>query len=168
MKRLLPALAAAVLLLASACQASEPSSSGGSRQSGGSGGSSASLAVSSKESSPASSSSASSGKEEKEAFKTITAKEAKAMLDEGGVTLVDVRTQEEYDEAHIPGALLVPNETIGNEPPKLLPDKSARLLVYCRSGVRSRQASEKLASLGYEQVHNMGGIIDWPYETTAG
>ena len=80
------------------------------------------------------------------------------------VTVVDVRREEEYKTGHIPEAVLLTNETIGNEPPALLPDKNAVILVYCRSGVRSRQASEKLIKLGYKKVFDMGGIKDWPYD----
>lgn len=90
------------------------------------------------------------------------------MLDEGGVTVVDVRTAEEYAEQHIPGAVLVPNESIGDEPPAKLPDQDAVLLVHCRTGVRSKQASDKLIKLGYTQVYDFGGIVDWPYETESG
>ncbi len=99
------------------------------------------------------------------AYQTITAEEAKAMMDAGGVTVVDVRTQAEYDGGHIPGAVLVPVESIGSEPPAALPDTAATLLVYCRSGRRSAIAAEKLAGLGYTNVYDFGGINDWPYET---
>lgn len=98
----------------------------------------------------------------------ITAEEGKKMLDAGGVTLVDVRTAEEYAEKHIEGALLVPNEEIGDTMPALLPDQNATILVYCRSGRRSAEAAAKLAKLGYTKLYDMGGIKDWPYETVAG
>lgn len=97
-------------------------------------------------------------------YQKIPAAEAKSMIDKGGVTVVDVRHEDEYKAGHIPGAILVPNETIGNEPPELLSDKNAVILVYCRSGVRSRQASEKLVKLGYKKVFDIGGIKDWPYD----
>ncbi|QNM05321.1 rhodanese-like domain-containing protein [Qiania dongpingensis] len=103
-----------------------------------------------------------------EAYHKITAEEAKKMLDEGGVTVVDVRTAEEYAEKHIPDAVLVPVESIGTEPPELLPDKDAVLLIHCRTGVRSKQASDKLVKLGYTQIYDFGGIVDWPYETIGG
>ena len=83
----------------------------------------------------------------------------------GGVTVVDVRTKAEYDDGHIANAVLVPNETISDTPPPELPDKTATLLIYCRSGRRSRDAAEKLLALGYENVYDFGGINDWPYET---
>ena len=90
------------------------------------------------------------------------------MMDDGGATVVDDRTEAEYREKHIPGAVLVPNETIRAEAPEELPNKETVLLVYCRSGVRSKAAAEKLISLGYQNVYDFGGIIDWPYETVAG
>lgn len=100
----------------------------------------------------------------KATYQTISAKEAKKIMDSGEpYVLVDVRTQAEYDEKHIEGAILIPNETIGNQPVELLPDKKATTLVYCRSGNRSKQAAEKLAALGYTNVLDFGGIIDWPY-----
>jgi len=100
-------------------------------------------------------------------FTTISAEEAKKMIDAGNVTIVDVRTIMEYREQHIPGSVLVPNESIGTEAPAELPDKDAVLLVHCRSGVRSKEACTKLAALGYTQVYDFGGIIDWPYETVS-
>ena len=101
---------------------------------------------------------------QKNAFTTISAQEAKARMDKGGVIIVDVRTQAEYDSGHIPGAILLPNETIGSSRPAQLPDLNAEILVYCRSGARSRAASQKLAALGYTAVYDFGGILSWPYE----
>lgn len=101
----------------------------------------------------------------KEAYHKIDAKEAKKMMDEGKVTIVDVRTKDEFDEAHIPDAVNVPNEEIGSEQPKEFPDKDDVLIVYCRTGVRSKQASDKLVEMGYENVYDMGGIVDWTYGT---
>lgn len=98
----------------------------------------------------------------------IDAEKAKAMMDAGGVTVVDVRTAEEYAEGHVPGALLVPLESIGGQAPAALPDQKATLLVYCRSGRRSAQAAAKLAELGYGHVYDFGGILDWPYDTETG
>lgn len=99
------------------------------------------------------------------AVHTITAEEAKSMMEEGSVTIVDVRTAEEYAQGHVPDAINIPNENIGDEAPAELPEKDATLLVYCRSGRRSAQAAKKLAGLGYENIYDFGGIIDWPYET---
>lgn len=117
-----------------------------------------------KPSSTVSSESASAG----DAYHKITAEEAKKMIDEGGVTVVDVRTAEEYSEKHIPGAVLVPVESIGEAPPEALPDKDAVLLVHCRTGIRSKQASDKLVELGYTHIYDFGGIVDWPYDTESG
>ena len=77
------------------------------------------------------------------------------------VVLLDVRTVQEFSENHIPGAICVPNENIGDEDVPQLPDKNALILVYCRSGNRSKQAAEKLARAGYTNVKEFGGIIDW-------
>ncbi|MDD2414745.1 MAG: rhodanese-like domain-containing protein [Eubacteriaceae bacterium] len=84
------------------------------------------------------------------------------------LVLLDVRTAEEYAEKHIPGAVLLPNEDIGETRPEQLPVLDTEILVYCRSGNRSAQAAEKLAKMGYTQVYDMGGINDWPYETESG
>lgn len=102
-----------------------------------------------------------------DAYHKIDAETAKQMIDaeEQDVTIVDVRTLEEYKEGHLPEALLVPLETIGDDMPKALPDKDAVLIVYCRSGRRSKDAADKLVTLGYQNVYDMGGIIDWPYDT---
>lgn len=104
----------------------------------------------------------------KSAYHKITAEEAKKMMDEGNITVVDVRTKDEYVQKHIPGALILPNETIEEEAEEALPDKDAVLLVHCRTGVRSRQASNKLVGLGYKNVYDFGGIVDWTYETESG
>lgn len=99
-------------------------------------------------------------------YTDISAEEAKEKIDAGNIILVDVRTQEEYDEKHIDGAILIPNETIADTQPAELPDKDAEILVYCRSGKRSSEAAEKLADMGYTNVYNiLGGISEWPYET---
>ena len=81
---------------------------------------------------------------------------------------MDVRTQAEYEEKHIPGAICIPNKTIGSDEIKELPDKDQLILVYCRSGNRSKQASEKLAALGYTNIVEFGGINDWSRETVSG
>lgn len=99
-------------------------------------------------------------------YQTLTAEEAKARLDQDGdLILLDVRTQTEYDQGHIPGAVCLPNEEIGQDMPVAF-DKDAEILVYCRSGRRSAEAAGKLAELGYRNVADFGGILDWPYETT--
>ena len=101
---------------------------------------------------------------EKAAYHKISAEEAYEMMASQEVVVVDVRTREEYDGGHIENAVLVPNESIGSEMPEALPDKEATLLVYCRSGRRSKDAAEKLLKLGYQSVYDFGGVIDWPYE----
>lgn len=100
-------------------------------------------------------------------YKQISQDEAKAMMarDDGHI-IVDVRRQYEYDAGHIPGAILIPNESIDKERPKELPDLDQIILVYCRSGRRSKEASEKLAKMGYTNIYEFGGIITWPGETT--
>lgn len=109
------------------------------------------------------------GSASSDGVKKITAEEAYKRMKSGDpVVIVDVRTAEEYAEKHIPGAILVPLDTIGDEAPADLPVKDAELLIYCRSGHRSAQASAKLAKLGYTNVNDFGGIKDWPYETESG
>ena len=101
-----------------------------------------------------------------EAMKTyeqISPQEAKKRMDnEEDVIILDVRTQEEYDSGHIKNAVCLPNEDILSEP-DILPEKGQQILVYCRSGNRSKQAAQKLADMGYENVLEFGGILDWPY-----
>lgn len=94
-------------------------------------------------------------------------KAAQLMEDYDDEIVLDVRTPEEYAEAHIPGAINVPNEEIGEEPIAELPDKDQIILVYCRSGNRSKQAAQKLADQGYTNVVEFGGINDWHGETVA-
>ena len=100
-------------------------------------------------------------------YRQISQEEAKNMmaLDDGHI-IVDVRRQDEYDSGHIPGAILIPNESIGTEQPEQLPDKGQIILVYCRSGRRSKEAAQKLANMGYTNVYEFGGIIDWTGEIT--
>ena len=98
-------------------------------------------------------------------YAQITQDEAKLMMEEDdGHIIVDVRRQDEYDTGHIPGAVCIPNESIGTEPPEELPDKKQIILIYCRSGNRSKQAAQKLFDLGYVNVYEFGGIIDWTGE----
>ena len=98
-------------------------------------------------------------------YEQITQEEAKQIMDTtNGYILLDTRTQEEYDQSHIPGALLIPHTEIAQRAADELPDKDQVILVYCRSGNRSKQASEVLAELGYTNVKEFGGINTWPYE----
>ena len=98
-------------------------------------------------------------------YVNITAEEAKAIMDrEEGYIILDVRSQEEYDGGHIPGAILIPNTEIKAKAESVLTDKDQLILVYCRSGRRSKLASEELVKLGYTNIREFGGIIDWPYE----
>lgn len=96
----------------------------------------------------------------------ITTEEAVSMMEtEKDYIILDVRTLEEFKEKHIPGAICVPNETIGNSEIPSLPDKEQMILVYCRSGNRSKQAAQKLADMGYTNVYEFGGINQWTGET---
>ncbi len=107
--------------------------------------------------------------ESKTEYRTISAEGAKALLDNGkDIVLVDVRTAEEYAEKHIPSAILIPNEDIGDSRPKELPDLDATVIIYCRSGNRSKTAAEKLIAMGYTDVRDLGGINDWQYATVSG
>ena len=90
------------------------------------------------------------------------------MEEESNYIILDVRTPEEFSEKHIPGAINIPNETIGTEEVPELPDKDQLILIYCRSGNRSQQASEKLVRLGYMNIVEFGGINDWPGDTVNG
>ncbi len=100
-----------------------------------------------------------------ESYRQISQEEAKVMMEaDDGHVIVDVRTQDEFDEGHIPGAICIPNESIGDKQPAELPDLDQIILVYCRSGRRSKEASQKLADIGYTRVYEFGGIIDWTGE----
>ncbi len=99
-------------------------------------------------------------------YVNITAAEAKKIMDsQQGYIILDTRTQEEYDEKHIPGAILIPYDEITEKAERVLTDKDQLILVYCRSGRRSKLAAEDLVKLGYTNIKEFGGIIDWPYET---
>ena len=99
------------------------------------------------------------------AYMNITAEEAKQIMDgEEGYVILDVRTQEEYDQGHIPGAIVISHEEIAEKAEEVLTDKDQLILVYCRSGRRSKIAAEALVELGYTNIKEFGGIIDWPYE----
>ena len=96
-------------------------------------------------------------------YEQITAEDAKKLMDtESDYIIVDARTEEEYAEGHIPGAILIPEYEIADRAQSELPDKDQLILVYCRSGRRSKIASQALADLGYTNVKEFGGIIDWP------
>ena len=98
-------------------------------------------------------------------YVNITAEEAKQIMDsEEGYIILDVRTQEEYDQGHIPGAILISHEEIAEKAEDVLTDKNQLILVYCRSGRRSKIAAEALVELGYTNIKEFGGIINWPYE----
>ncbi|MBQ9941163.1 MAG: rhodanese-like domain-containing protein [Clostridia bacterium] len=104
-------------------------------------------------------------KGEKAMYEQITPGEAKNIMDSGEEYIVlDTREQDEFDSGHIPGAILIPYTEIDKKAEQMIPDKNAQILVYCRSGRRSKIASESLVKLGYTDVKEFGGIIDWPYE----
>ena len=101
--------------------------------------------------------------QKEQSYRQINMDEAIAMMEaESDYIILDVRTPEEFSEKHIPGAINIANETIGSEEIPELPDKDQLILVYCRSGNRSKQASEKLVALGYTNIIEFGGINDWP------
>ena len=107
--------------------------------------------------------------QKEQSYRQINMDEAIAMMEaESDYIILDVRTPEEFSEKHIPGAINVANETIGSEEIPELPDKDQLILVYCRSGNRSKQASEKLVALGYTNIVEFGGINDWPGEVVSG
>ena len=100
-------------------------------------------------------------------YQQITAQEAKFIMDtEKDYVIIDARTEEEFATGHIANAILIPEYEIAQRAEAELPDKEALILVYCRSGRRSKIASEELVKLGYTNVKEFGGIIDWPYEIT--
>lgn len=102
------------------------------------------------------------------AYKTLTPQQAKLRIEQNpAIVILDVRTQEEFDAGHIPDAVLLPVDLIeakSAEVAKVLPDKDAEILVYCRSGKRAHRASQALADMGYTNIEHIGGIMDWPYE----
>jgi phage shock protein E len=102
-------------------------------------------------------------------YRQISMSQAIEMMSkETDYVILDVRTKEEYEQAHIKGAICIPNEEISNKEISSLPDKNQLIMVYCRSGNRSKQAAAKLVKLGYTNVVEFGGIIDWPGETESG
>ena len=99
-------------------------------------------------------------------YEQITQEEAKEMMDTQEVIILDVREQVEYDSGHIPGAVLLPVGTIDKDTAaEVIPETDSTVLVYCRSGNRSKTASSTLAELGYTNIYEFGGINTWPYET---
>ena len=99
-------------------------------------------------------------------YVNITAEQAKEIMDsQEDYIILDVRTQDEFDETHISGAILIPHDEITEKAEDLLTNKDQLILVYCRSGRRSKLAAEALVELGYTNIKEFGGIIDWPYET---
>ena len=102
-------------------------------------------------------------------YRKITAEQAKAMMqDTDGWVLLDVRTQEEFEAQCIAGAILIPDDEIASRVADEIPDKDALILIYCRSGRRSANAAHEMADMGYTNVYDFGGIIDWPYDTAGG
>ena len=98
-------------------------------------------------------------------YMNITAEEAKVLMEsETGYIILDVREQDEYDAGHIPGAILIPYTRIEEEASEKLTDKDQLILVYCRSGRRSKIAADALVEVGYTNIREFGGILDWPYE----
>jgi len=96
-------------------------------------------------------------------YKRITAEEAFEMMQHAQVIIIDVRTRAEFESGHIQGAINIPNEDIGTEPLQELVGFDTTLLIYCRSGARSAQAANKLLRIGYSDVYDFGGVINWPY-----
>ena len=103
-------------------------------------------------------------KENNAVVQIIAAATAKKMMDAGNVIILDVREQDEFDAGHIAGAVLIPYTEIAVRAGESLPEKDAVILVYCRSGRRSNIAANELVSMGYKNIYDFGGIIDWPYE----
>lgn len=105
----------------------------------------------------------------KATYRQVSIADAAIMMeDKTDYILLDVRTTQEFAEKHIPGAICIPNETIGSDEIPELPDENQLIMVYCRSGNRSKQAAQKLADLGYTNVVEFGGIIDWNGDTVSG
>ena len=100
-------------------------------------------------------------------YEQISEAEAKKMMDSvANLVILDVRRQEEFDLGHIPGAICIPNETIDASVHEILTDLNQTILVYCRSGRRSKEAAQKLANLGYTNIREFGGILTWTFGTT--
>jgi rhodanese-related sulfurtransferase len=102
-------------------------------------------------------------------WQTISSEQAKTILDgSNNYILLDVRSEEEYNEQRIDGAILIPDSELESRAEAELPDKTATILVYCRSGKRSAKSADILANLGYKNVYDIGGILDWKYDTVSG
>lgn len=97
-------------------------------------------------------------------YKTISSEEAKEIIDNEEVIILDVRTQAEYESGHIENSILLPVTDISSKAEEMLPDKDAKILIYCRSGNRSATAASQLIRMGYANVYDFGGIISWPYQ----
>lgn len=164
------ALISAMAFLASCAQTRQPAA--GTQSAGSSPAASPSAAVSSSIKTQATGSSALASPTDAATVdaaqaRSITPADAKARLKAGeDITLLDVRTAHEYESGHITGSILLPLDELETRAPKLLKDKDAVIFVYCRSGRRSKIAAEMLAGMGYTQVYDLGGIIDWPYGTS--
>ena len=110
--------------------------------------------------------SAEKGEKDVADYEMITAQQAKEIMDtQEGYVILDTRTEEEYETGHIPGAIVISHEQIKEKAEQVLTDNDQLILVYCRSGRRSKLAAQDLVDLGYTNVKEFGGIIDWPYET---
>ena len=106
---------------------------------------------------------------EQTGYRQIPQETAKQMMTEQtDLILLDVREQDEFDAGHIPGAILIPNESIGDTQPEELPNLNQIILIYCRSGNRSKQAAQKLFDMGYTNIYEFGGIVDWTGEVVTG
>ncbi len=105
---------------------------------------------------------------EKAEYKSLTPEEAKEMMENKDVIVVDVRTEEEFRQGHIEGAILIPDYELDKLAAEKLPDKEATILLYCRSGNRSKLAAHLLNGMGYQNVYDFGGIIDWRYGEVQG
>lgn len=106
------------------------------------------------------------GEKDVAGYEMITAQQAKEIMDtQEGYVILDTRTEEEYEQGHIPGAIVISHDEIKEKAESVLTDKDQLILVYCRSGRRSKLAAQDLVDLGYTNVKEFGGIIDWPYET---
>ncbi len=102
-------------------------------------------------------------------YHKLTAQQAQQAMEQGSdYLLLDVRTPEEFDQAHIPGAVLIPDYEIADRADDDLPDKQRTLYIYCRSGRRSANVALQLVEMGYTNVYDFGGIIDWPFDTVSG